>query len=402
MRLFRVTPVARDVNGPPCKVIRHLFRLSCLLFTLLAAAGCGANSSGGAELKILAQPQNATAPIGVSATFSVTAQGSGALSYQWLKNSAPILGAASSSYTTPAVTPGDSGSTYSVKVSDKSGSILSDSATLTVGPRSPMSGDLRFQQVDSAATAQAIQPGGSLILWYPIGWTYPGSVGTPIRLGLGQCVPGIPQDCGWLYTTYKLAATLSQSVSYQPDVLEKLGSDIAGLSSTAVVTSLDIESLEDVFAVSIAQGVANGFDCRQEAASLDALQSAIAADGVAGRVVTAISFDDATGSVAFLSYGWSSDKSTSYETQVMTVPYDGIGTSAQSLASSGYIITAFGGNSPDGYILVGTRVKGDTLPRPALVSPDSSTSTQGYALVGWAINTPYGSNPSAPVWLYER
>jgi hypothetical protein len=91
-----------------------------------------------------------------------------------------------------------------------------------------------------------------------------------------------------------------------------------------------------------------------------------------------------------------------YETNVQTAAYNNIGDAATTLANSGYIITAFGGNGTDGYILVGTRVKGDSIPRPILVSPDASVSIQGYARVGWAVNTVSGSNPSPPVWLFEK
>jgi hypothetical protein len=35
-----------------------------------------------------------------------------------------------------------------------------------------------------------------------------------------------------------------------------------------------------------------------------------------------------------------------------------------SLAAQGYIITAIGGDPTNGLLLVGTRVKGDTMPRP--------------------------------------
>jgi hypothetical protein len=36
---------------------------------------------------------------------------------------------------------------------------------------------------------------------------------------------------------------------------------------------------------------------------------------------------------------------------------------AYNLGNTGYFISAFGGNNTDGYLLVGMRVKGDTLPR---------------------------------------
>jgi hypothetical protein len=81
---------------------------------------------------ITVQPTNATVTLGQTATFSVTATGSGTAGYQWQKNAANIPGATSSSYTTPATTAADSGSTFDVVVSDSAGSITSNPATLSV------------------------------------------------------------------------------------------------------------------------------------------------------------------------------------------------------------------------------------------------------------------------------
>jgi len=78
------------------------------------------------------QPANASVTVGESATFAVTATGGATLSYQWQQNSVNISGATSSSYTTPATTAADSGSTFDVVVSDSAGNITSNSATLSV------------------------------------------------------------------------------------------------------------------------------------------------------------------------------------------------------------------------------------------------------------------------------
>src|SRR5439155_3428783 len=74
--------------------------------------------------------QTVTAP--ATATFSVVASGTAPLSYQWQKNSVDTRGATSASYTTPATTTGDSGSTFRVVVSNLAGSATSSAATLTV------------------------------------------------------------------------------------------------------------------------------------------------------------------------------------------------------------------------------------------------------------------------------
>jgi len=91
----------------------------------------GASAGSGAPL-ISIQPANKTVTAGQSATFSVGATGTGPLSYQWQKNGSPLGGAVASSYTTPATTTADSGSTFRVVVSNASGSVTSTSATLTV------------------------------------------------------------------------------------------------------------------------------------------------------------------------------------------------------------------------------------------------------------------------------
>src|SRR5208283_333298 len=81
---------------------------------------------------ITAQPANQTVTAGQTATFAVAATGTAPLSYQWKKNGANISGATSSSYTTPATTTGDNGSTFQVVVSNGTGSTPSSTVILTV------------------------------------------------------------------------------------------------------------------------------------------------------------------------------------------------------------------------------------------------------------------------------
>ena len=85
---------------------------------------------------ITVQPADRTVTAGQTATFSVTATGTAPLSYQWQKGSTNISGATSSSYTTPATTLADSGSTFRVVVSNSVSSVNSFSATLTVNAAS--------------------------------------------------------------------------------------------------------------------------------------------------------------------------------------------------------------------------------------------------------------------------
>jgi Immunoglobulin domain/Immunoglobulin I-set domain len=69
---------------------------------------------------------------GSTVNFSVTAAGSDPLSYEWRKDDVTIPGEAGSTYTIPSVTTGDAG-TYTVVVSNPSGSVTSSPAILQVG-----------------------------------------------------------------------------------------------------------------------------------------------------------------------------------------------------------------------------------------------------------------------------
>jgi hypothetical protein len=84
--------------------------------------------------------------------FTVIATGTAPLSYQWKKNGASISGATASSYTTPATTTNDSGSTFSVMVSNSAGNVTSSVATLTVNA-APVAPTITTQPVNQTVTA---------------------------------------------------------------------------------------------------------------------------------------------------------------------------------------------------------------------------------------------------------
>ena len=86
----------------------------------------------GTRPSITAQPAGQSIAVGHTATFKVVATGSAPLSYQWMKRGANINGATSASYTTPAVTSADNGSTFQVKIKNSAGQVTSTAATLTL------------------------------------------------------------------------------------------------------------------------------------------------------------------------------------------------------------------------------------------------------------------------------
>ena len=81
---------------------------------------------------ITTQPVAQTVIAGQTASFSVQATGTAPLRYQWKKGGTNIDGAAASSYTTPATSLADSGTVYSVEVSNGVGTATSNDASLTV------------------------------------------------------------------------------------------------------------------------------------------------------------------------------------------------------------------------------------------------------------------------------
>ena len=116
------------------------------------------------DLSISGQPQAATAYIGQTATFTVAAAGSSAVSYQWLKNAVPISGGTSASYTTPAVSSGDNNATYSVVVTNNVGSVTSNAATLAVFDRPIFEADFNASGTGTGGAGNMVTTGGSGVL----------------------------------------------------------------------------------------------------------------------------------------------------------------------------------------------------------------------------------------------
>ncbi len=85
----------------------------------------------GVAPSITQQPADLTVRAPQGATFSVVADGTAPLSYQWRKGGADISGATGASYSIPATTFADGGS-YDVVVTNSAGSVTSNAALLTV------------------------------------------------------------------------------------------------------------------------------------------------------------------------------------------------------------------------------------------------------------------------------
>ena len=122
------------------------------LFSVVVTNAFGTVTSAAATLTVNAapsaptittQPGNTTVTAPAAATFSVAASGDAPLSYQWRRNGVAISGATSASYVLSPTAVIDSGSVFSVVVSNTVGNVTSANATLTVnggggGPIGPV------------------------------------------------------------------------------------------------------------------------------------------------------------------------------------------------------------------------------------------------------------------------
>ncbi|MEK6333338.1 MAG: PQQ-dependent sugar dehydrogenase [Acidobacteriota bacterium] len=88
--------------------------------------------AGGTSPGITTQPSNQTVVQGQPATFTVGANGTAPLSYQWQRNMVNISGATSASYTLSPTTLADNGAKFRCVVTNAFGNATSNEATLTV------------------------------------------------------------------------------------------------------------------------------------------------------------------------------------------------------------------------------------------------------------------------------
>jgi hypothetical protein len=146
------------------------------VFSVVVSSSNGTQTvSDGATLRvqvpvapaITAQPTSARVNVGQQATFSVTATGTPAPTFQWRRNGAAITGATASSYTTPATVAGDNGARFSVVVTNSQGSVTSNDAVLTVDQPAPTGGYHLVAQAGPSTTAAIVFANGSQSLDLP-------------------------------------------------------------------------------------------------------------------------------------------------------------------------------------------------------------------------------------------
>lgn len=250
--------------------------------------------------------------------------------------------------------------------------------------------DLRFKGVGKFSAGVDLEhtvtlgSSGSLLDFF-----FYGAAGSPLEIGTGLCAPG---SCGWPFDVYALPRGLPWvETAYLPGLLAELPAVLDTAPSDTLIMSLDVEPAESLYATAVfIVPDSRGYRLTSGVVPLAGLQAAATAEAAQRRVITALAFD--SGSVRYLSYAWRYDSAAGYEAKVATATFTGLGPAAQALGAGGYVVTAFGGDSADGFVLVGTRVRGDSTPRAVLVNPSQDLNLAGYAPVAYALEAPPGTS----------
>jgi hypothetical protein len=101
---------------------------------------------------ITQQPTSVTVTAGQAAAFSVTATGTSPLTYQWFMNGT-ASGTNSSTFAIAQTTTGQNGAQIYVKVSNTTGSAMSNTVTLTVDAAAPTAPSIMLQPTNATVTA---------------------------------------------------------------------------------------------------------------------------------------------------------------------------------------------------------------------------------------------------------
>lgn len=212
--------------------------------------------------------------------------------------------------------------------------------------------------------------------------SYSNAIGSPGSLSWYD--PSSPHTDIWDFTAFVLPEGYpQQDFTGTGGNLSSLGSDIAGLTTNKVVTFLDIDSVNQAYGMTWASTSLNiHFTAVQGTVATTGMQAAASAAGEQGQVITALSFF--AGQIYYVAYGLDVAPSSQFDVQVAPATLDSLGSTATALASAGYLITAAGGNYTDGFLLIGTKLQGDSTARPiSLVQGLPISLSRGNSTVFW-------------------
>ena len=198
------------------------------ILTVLGVPNASGTSGGPA---ITTQPQSQAMPAGYAVSFSVGATGSGTLSYQWFKNGGAISGASGSYYRTPPMMAADNGDSFTVVVSDSTGTATSSPAILTVN--SGNSSSSGSNSANGASPSIALTPSSASLAAGGL-QSFTASVSSPISTGSLNIPSGHPR-LFWNPSRIAAAQSWVQQTSYPGVTVDYRPLDYYDLAFTCLV-----------------------------------------------------------------------------------------------------------------------------------------------------------------------
>ena len=155
---------------------------------------------------IIRQPWSQVVERGLSATFTVLCTNQSPVYYQWRKNGATIAGATTSAYTLTNVQAAD-GAGYSAVISNASGAITSQVATLTLSPAWAVAFSDDFE-TNSASRWNLFWGAGNGVSDFTTNWAFNYGTNTYVANGVTNFIPPAPNSGG---TTHGLKITVNKN-----------------------------------------------------------------------------------------------------------------------------------------------------------------------------------------------
>ena len=191
-------------------------------YTVVVANGAGTVTSNAATLTVIlgavaptitTQPASLTILDGQDASFTVAVSGTSPFTYQWRKDGTALTGATAATYAITGATLASAGS-YTVAVSNATGTVLSNAATLTVNPKPPV--------IVTAPLGQTVLVGTPVTLsvavtgtapftyqWFKNGVAISGATANPYTF-----TPALPSAAGaYTVTVTNAAASVTSSTA---------------------------------------------------------------------------------------------------------------------------------------------------------------------------------------------
>jgi hypothetical protein len=225
-------------------LMKNLLAVLALVSLLAVLSACGGGSNypvvpQSVAPTITTQPQSQTVTAGHTATFSVVASGTTPLTYQWMKNTVAIGGATATSYTTPATATTDSGSSFTVTVTNTKGNVTSNAAILTVNAASLTPQTITFanpgtQTVGTPLTLSATATSGLPVAFASTTTSICTVSGTTASfIAAGSCTIQATQAGN---TTYAAATPVSRSFTVNADTIPLAPTDLTATAGNAFVS----------------------------------------------------------------------------------------------------------------------------------------------------------------------